>query len=84
MERVVWVDYIWKDEEVAGDTDAMVIILNDPKLMEQMVADESFDQRVWFYFQDEAEYQRAFDPNNDEFEFTIVREIEEDKFDSGE
>jgi len=84
MERVVWVDYIWKDEEVSGDTDAMVIILNDPKLMEKMVAKESFDQRVWFYFQDEAEYQRAFDPNDEEFDFTIVREIEEDKFDSGE
>jgi hypothetical protein len=84
MERVVWVDYIWKDEEVSGDTDAMVIILNDPKLMEKMVADESFDQRVWFYFQDEAEYQRAFDPNDEEFDFTIVREIQEDKLDSGE
>jgi hypothetical protein len=84
MERVVWVDYIWKDEEVSGDTNAMVIILNNPALMEKMVDDESFDQRVWFYFQDEAEYQRAFDPNDEEFDFTIVREIEEDELDSGE
>ena len=80
MERVVWVDYIWKDEEVAGDTDAMVVILNDPKLYEEMTNDESFDQRVWFYFQDEAEFQRAFDPNNDEFDFTIVSEIAEETF----
>jgi len=75
-ERVVWVDYDWKDEKVAGDKDVMVIILNDPKLYEEMTNDESFDYRVWFYFQDEAEFQRAFDPNNDEFEFTLIRETE--------
>jgi hypothetical protein len=76
-ERVVWVDYIWKDEEVAGDNDVMVIILNDPELYEDLCKHEGFDQRVWFYFQDEAEFQRAFDPNTDEFEFTLIRETEE-------
>lgn len=76
-ERVVWVEYHWKDEEVAGDTDAMVVILNDPKLYEEMTNDESFDQRVWFYFQDEAEFQRAFDPNNDEHDFYLVSIVDE-------
>ena len=80
MERITWVEYIWKDEEVAGDTDAMVVILNDPKLYEEMTNDESFDQRVWFYFQDEAEFKRAFDPNNDEFDFTLITEIGEETF----
>ena len=77
MERVTWVEYIWKDEEVAGDTDAMVVILNDPKLYEKMSGDESFDQRVWFYFQDEAEFQRAFDPKNDEHDFYLVSIVDE-------
>lgn len=80
-ERVTWVDYEWRDEinpaRVPGDKEAMVVILNDPDLYEKMVEDEDFDQRVWFYFQDEAEFQRAFDPNNDEFDFYIVAEYED-------
>lgn len=73
-ERITSVDYIWKGEAVEGDTNAPVVILNDSKLYEQMCADDSFDQRIWFYFQDEAEFQRAFDPTNNEFEFTLTRE----------
>jgi hypothetical protein len=76
-ERVVWVEYQWKDEEVAGDTDAMVVILNDPKLYKQLSEDDEFDQRVWFYFQDEAEFQRAFDPKNDEHDFYLVSIVDE-------
>jgi hypothetical protein len=75
-ELVTWVDYIWKDEVVPGDIEAQVVILNDPDLYEKMVEDESFDQRIWFYFQDEAEFQRAFDKDTDEFEFTLIREYE--------
>jgi hypothetical protein len=81
-ERVTWVDYNWKGE-VPGDTMAQVVILNDPDLYEKMSEDEDFDQRIWYYFQDEAEFQRAFDPDNTEQEFYIVREhteIEGDKF----
>ena len=70
-ERVTWVNYIWKDEVVPGDTECMVVILNDSGKYEEMSEDESFDERVWFYFQDEAEFQRAFDADNDEFEFTL-------------
>jgi hypothetical protein len=73
-ERVVYVDYKWKDEVVAGDTGALVVILNDSDKYAEMSEDESFDQRIWFYFQDEAEFRRAFDPNNDEFEFVLLRE----------
>jgi hypothetical protein len=29
---------------------------------------------VWFTFKDEAEFKRAFDNNNQEFDFTIVNE----------
>lgn len=72
-ERITSVDYVWKNE-VEGDTNAMVVILNDSDKYEQMSNDDSFDQRIWFYFQDEAEFQRAFDPTNDEFEFTLLRE----------
>jgi hypothetical protein len=74
-ERITWVDYKWKDEVVQGDTNAQVVILNDSEKYAEMSADESFDQRIWFYFQDEAEFQRAFDSTNDEFEFTIIREV---------
>jgi len=48
------------------------VILNDSDKYEQMVNDDSFDERIWFYFQDEAEFQRAFDASNDEFEFVLV------------
>jgi hypothetical protein len=71
-ERITWVDYQWKDSDIPGDTRAQVVILNDSNKYEQMSADDSFDQRIWFYFQDEAEFQRAFDPNNDEFEFVLT------------
>lgn len=73
-ERVVFVDYKWKDEVVPGDTGALVVILNDSNKYDEMIADESFDERIWFYFQDEAEFRRAFDPDNDEFEFVLLRE----------
>ena len=73
-ERITWVDYSWKDSDIPGDTRAQVVILNDSAKYEEMVADESFDERIWFYFQDEAEFKRAFDTDNDEFEFVLVRE----------
>jgi len=75
-ERVTWVEYQWKGETVPGDTGAQVVILNDSDKYEEMSADSSFDERIWFYFQDEAEFQRAFDPNNDEHDFYLVREEE--------
>lgn len=71
-ERITTVDYIWKDSEIDGDTSAQVVILNDSDKYEEMVANESFDERIWFYFQDEAEFQRAFDAHNTEFEFVLV------------
>ena len=73
-ERITWVDYIWKGETVPGDTQCMVVILNDSDKYAEMSEDESFDERVWFYFQDEEEFQRAFDPNTDEFDFTLTNE----------
>jgi hypothetical protein len=78
-ERITWVDYQWKDEVVQGDTNAQVVILNDSEKYAELSEDESFDQRIWFYFQDEAEFQRAFDKNNDEFEFTLIREVGRDE-----
>jgi hypothetical protein len=74
-ERITWVDYNWKNESIEGDTKAMVVVLNHPDLYQELVNDESYDNRIWFYFQDEAEFQRAFDKNNDEFEFTLIREV---------
>jgi len=73
-ERITWVDYIWKNSDIEGDTRAQVIILNDTAKYGQMVEDESFDERIWFYFQDEAEFQRAFDTDNTEFDFVLVKE----------
>lgn len=72
-ERITTVDYIWKDSEIDGDTSAQVVILNDSDKYEEMVANESFDERIWFYFQNEEEFQRAFDAHNTEFEFVLVR-----------
>jgi hypothetical protein len=73
-ERITAVDYQWKDSDIPGDTKAWVVILNDSNKYEQMSADDSFDQRIWFYFQDEAEFKRAFDPSSDEFEFVLTGE----------
>jgi len=53
-ERVTWVDYQWKDETMSGDKMAMVVIMNDKDLYEELSANDEFDQRIWFYFQDEA------------------------------
>ncbi len=76
-ERVTYVDYVWKDSDIPGDNRALVVILNDCDKYEQMVEDEDYDARVWFYFQDEAEFQRAFDPSNTEFEFVLTGEDKE-------
>lgn len=73
-ERVTWVDYSWKDSDIPGDTRAQVVILNDSDKYDEMMNDESFDERIWFYFQNEAEFQRAFDPANSEFEFVLTGE----------
>jgi hypothetical protein len=73
-ERVTYVDYQWKDSDIPGDNSALVVILNDCGKYEQMVEDEDYDARVWFYFQDEAEFQRAFDSSSDEFEFVLTNE----------
>lgn len=73
-ERVTNVDYIWKGEVVPGDTDCLVVIVNDDERYEQMTEDDAFDPMVWFTFKDEAEFQRAFDPTNNEFDFTLVNE----------
>ena len=75
-ERITFVEYQWKDEEISGDTGALVVILNDSNAYEQLHKDESFDERIWFYFQDEAEFQRAFNKDNDEHDFYLVREEE--------
>jgi hypothetical protein len=33
--------------------------------------DFDYDPMIWFYFEDEAEFERAKDPMNTEFEFYI-------------
>lgn len=73
-ERVTNVDYIWKGGVVPGDKDCLVVIVNDDERYEQMTEDDAFDPMVWFTFKDEAEFKRAFDPTNNEFDFTLVNE----------
>lgn len=73
-ERITSVDYIWKGSSILGDNDCLVVIVNDKAKYDQMTKDDAFDQMVWFTFADEAEFKRAFDPNNQEFDFTIVNE----------
>ena len=71
-ERPVFVEVFYKDEpmDIHDPLAALAIIgydLNDE--------DFDYDPMVWFYFEDEAEYLRAQDPNNTEFEF-YVKEVE--------
>lgn len=77
-ERVTWVTYQWKDEAMGGDTMAQVVILNDKNLYEELSANDEFDQRIWFYFQDEAEFKRAFNKDNDEHDFFLVEETDDE------
>ena len=71
-ERAVFVEVFYDGEpmDVHDPMAALAIVGYD-------VNDEDFDYdpMVWFYFEDEAEYIRAQDPNNTEFEF-YVREVE--------
>ena len=73
-EYVASVDYVWKDEPTFTETNAVVVVLNDKDLYQEMSDNESFDERVFFYFQDDAEFRRAFDPTDCEFEFTLIKE----------
>lgn len=76
-ERIEYVNYRWRNEpDVEEAYEGYVVILNDSERYDELVADGDFDDRIFFYFQDEAEFQRAFDPNNTEFEFVLSREEE--------
>jgi len=73
-EYITSIDYVWKNDN-SGNENALVVVINDSQTYQQMHDDETFDERVFFYFADMAEFQRSFDANNDEFEFTTIREI---------
>lgn len=73
-ERITYVAYKWKEDFMGGDSMALAVILNNSGKYDEMVADSAFDGRVWFYFKDEEEFSRAFNPLDDEFEFVILEE----------
>ena len=73
-ERATFVDYKWRDSDIPGETDCLVIIVNDKERYDQMAEDDDYNPMAWFTFQDEAEFQRAFDQNNNEHDFYLVRE----------
>lgn len=65
----------WKEYDEIEEQE--VYILNDKETYERLSADDSFDQRVWFYFQDETEFQSYFNEDNGD-DWFIVREIREE------
>lgn len=71
-ERPAYVEVFYRDElpETHDTMVATAIIGYDGE-----TEDYDFDPMVWFYFEDEAEFERAKDPGNTEFEF-YVREVE--------
>lgn len=73
-EYITSIDYVWKNDN-SGNENALVVVVNNSQTYQQMHDDETFDERVFFYFKDDAEFKRSFDPNDDEFEFRTIREI---------
>jgi len=55
-----------------------VYIMNDKTRYEQLCNDDAFDQRVWFYFGDEEEFQSYFSKDNGD-DWFIVKEIKGDE-----
>lgn len=73
----------WAEVEIKWDgneeTETQeVYIMNDKKRYEELCANDSFDQRVWFYFGDEEEFQSYFKEDNGD-DWFIVREIKGDE-----
>lgn len=64
------------------DVDVLVYGENEPESMTVGIGDGNvvfdddypFDPRVFYYFEDDAEFERAFTPNNNEFGFTLLRQ----------
>lgn len=67
-ERSTFVEVFYHDESEE---------VHDPMLALAVVGydgdneDFFYDPMVWFYFEDEAEFERAKNPNNTEFDFYI-------------
>jgi hypothetical protein len=70
--RIAEIEIQWKGYN--GTEIAQVYILNDKDKYDELSADDNFDQRLWFYFQDETEFQSYFKEDNGD-EWYIVREI---------
>ena len=51
-----------------------VYIMNDKAKYEELCNDDAFDQRIWFYFGDEEEFQSYFSKDNGD-DWFIVKEI---------
>lgn len=71
----------WKGYDETEEQE--VYILNDRTTYERLSNDDAFDQRVWFYFQDETEFQSYFNEDNGD-DWFIVREIGEENENSKE
>lgn len=73
LERAEFVEVFYFDESAEA---------HDPMLALCVIGydgdneDFDYDPMVWFYFEDEAEFIRAQNPNNTEFDFYIVRHNE--------
>ena len=74
--RLIDIEYRWKDTTTFPSETATVCVLNNAKEYYRISEDEDFDARIMYYFMDEDEYQRAFGKDDDEFEFTIIREVD--------
>jgi hypothetical protein len=74
-ERVAEVEYVWDDEPDGKTYTSLVVILNDSEEYDRMVEEEDFDNRIFFYFRDEEEFESAFSPEYSGGEFHLVRDL---------
>ena len=68
--RYVNVNYMWKTKPEWGVEQGALVSIGDENY-DAMAENDEFDERIWFYFRDEAEFQKAFDDDS-EHDFVLL------------
>lgn len=74
--RTTVIEYDWKEDPTLLSETATVCIVDGLAEYKSVSADYGFDETIFFYFFGEEQFRNAFDSDNCEFEFTIIREID--------
>ena len=61
--RYATVTYMWKDKPEWGVERGALVSIGDENY-DAMAENDEFDEMLWFYFRDEAEFAKAFDDDS--------------------